>query len=256
MAKKLRGINQDAAETGAATPENGDNNATENEPSNTYGESDGAAVRSMDELTAGEIFPKPDEEAIAAIVQNNEAAAQSDLPEKFNPAIHATDKHGNPSVTKGGKFRRKKNTGFINPEIDATKEAEKKAAAEKAAQDSLKAAQVTSGLIEQLSIKLISDDFIYSEFERESNVKAWQDCYNYYGGVNLTPPLELAMNHGAIIIARSHKPTVQSKFRQFAGWLKSKLKRKAKNGTHSGSRPDGQRQNNMGAKESPQPAKT
>ena len=207
----------------------------------------------MDELTAQENFPRPDEEAIAAITEQRvdaSAAADPESQEKFDPAIHSVGKDGKPTVTKTGKFR-KKNQKFIRPDA-----VEEKPVAPAPAVTSEHAAQVTSGLIEQLSVTLISDDFVYSELERASNIKAWEQCYDYYGGVNIPPPAALALNHIGIIVARAHKEKPQMKFALFVTWIKNKFKRKPKNGAHASSGNDGKRENNVGAEESAQPAKS
>lgn len=209
-----------------------------------------AGSETMDSLTENEEFPRPDEEAIAAITKGNQNDGINAAPktsskkdeEKFDASIHRTDDTGKPVLTKTGKFRKK--TGyakFVNPE------AKKETPAGTQEISSAAAATLTSGIIERLSVMLVSDDFIYSEIERAQNVIAWTNCYDYYGGVNLTPPMALACDHMAIILARANKPTFHSKLALFTAWIKNKFKRKNKNGSLPGSGNDGKRQDDVGA---------
>lgn len=203
-----------------------------------------AAHTSMDSLTQAEEFPRPDEEAIAAITAQN---AEKPMPENdgqiFDPAIHRVGDDGKPSVTKTGKFRKKTGLKFIRPE-DKKKEEVKTGIPEISSKD---AAIVTSGLIEQISVKLIGDEFNYNEMERNSNVQAWERTYDHYGGVNLSPPAALALNHMSIILARSTQPQTISKMKLFGAWIKSKMTRKKKHGSQSDSRNDGKRKDDLGA---------
>lgn len=198
--------------------------------------------QTMDALTENEEFPAPDEEAIAAITNKEGAKNDRGIGDKFDPSIHRTDSSGNPVLTKTGKFRKK--TGyakFVNPE------AKKEKPAGTPEISSAAAAQLTSGIIERLSVMLVSDDFIYTETERVQNVIAWTNCYDYYGGVNLTPPMALACDHMAIILARANKPTFHSKLALFTAWIKNKFKRKNKNGSLPDSRNNGNGEDNVGA---------
>ncbi len=205
---------------------------------------------SMDDLTETEEFPKPDEEAIAAMdAQRAAVPPQQNETEEFNPAIHRTGADGKPQLTKTGKFRKKtglqKSPAFKNPETQAAGGPEVPPLTSRAA------GELASGLIEQLSVTLVSDDFIYSDMERQSNVVAWEKCFDHYGGVNLSPPWALAANHAAIILARAHKPRTLSKISLGFAWIKSKFKRKKKeNGALPDRGYDGKREDNMGAEKS------
>lgn len=205
----------------------------------------------MDELTAQETFPKPDEEAIAAITEQREQVPAPEVADKFDPSIHSVGKDGKPSLTKLGKFRKKTGAKFKRPEDNPTPSKEVAPPV-----SSLQAAIITSGLIEQLSVKMISEDFIYDPMERDGNVKAWTDCYDYYGGVNISPPAALALNHAAIILSRAQKEKTKDKLAHIVTWFKNKFKRKPKNGTQPNSGNDGKRKDNVGAEESTQPPKS
>ncbi len=203
-----------------------------------------SGFETMDSLTANEEFPRPDEEAIAAITQKEISKPSPKSENEFNPEIHRVGDDGKPVLTKTGKFRKKTGHKFINPEtkketVGATQEI-----------SSAAAATLTSGIIERLSVMLISEDFIYSEQERNQNVVAWTNCYDYYGGVNLTPPVALAVDHMAILLARANKPKTISKFSAALFWIKNKFKRKNKNGALPNSGNDGVRQDDMGAEKS------
>jgi len=204
----------------------------------------------MDSLTNDESFPAPDEEAIAAIQAENAAKpAPAPLP-GFDPKIHAVKEDGTPSLTKTGKFRMKTKQKFVSPEEKRNEETAAKSAIPEIS--SREAAIVTSGLIEQLSVKLISDDFIYADIERASNQNAWEKTFDHYGGVNLTPPAALALNHMAIILTRAGQPKTLSKFKKIGGWIKSKIKRKQKkHGALPSDGNDGKRKDDLGEEKSP-----
>lgn len=203
----------------------------------------------MDALTQDEMFPVPDEEAIRAISAQENVKPQT-MP-GFDPEIHASKADGTPSLTKNGNFRKKTKSKFVKPE-EKRAEVAKQAAMEISSKE---AAIVCSGLIEQISVKLISDEFAYSDLERGSNVQAWEHCFDHYGGVNLTPPAALALNHAAIVLTRLGQPKTMGKFKQIGGWMKNKFKRKPKNGALLNRGNDGKRQDNVGAEKSSQPAK-
>ncbi len=203
-----------------------------------------AGSATMDSLTAGEEFPAPDEEAIAAITNKESVKNVKKSDNEFNPEIHRTNPDGSPTLTKTGKFRKKTGYKFVNPE------AKKETVNGIPEISSAAAAGLTSGIIERLSVMLISEDFIYTETERAQNILAWTGCYDYYGGVNVTPPIALAIDHMAIILARANKPTTISKFKALVFWVKNKFKRKNKNGPLPDSRNDGRGQDDVGAQKS------
>ena len=214
---------------------------------------------SMDDLTEVEQFPEIDNEAVDSIMRQNAENKTTGVPlqsmsqteEKFNPEIHRTNPDGTPALTKTGKFRKKKGWKLIKPEAQTAQSAVKKESLTSRA-----AARIVSGTLEKLSMVLVSDEFQYTPPEKESNIEAWERCIDYYGGVHISPPLELAANHMKIILARMDKPKTQSRMAQAYFWIKSKFGRKAKNGALFSSRKDGSGKDDMGAKESAQPAKT
>ena len=202
--------------------------------------------QTMDALTAAEEFPRPDEEAIAAITNKEATKAPKSKGEEFDAKIHRVGDDGKPALTKTGKFRKKTGYKFINPET-AKPAAPSIGGVEMTSKN---AAVLTSSIIERLSVALVSDEFEYSELERAANWKAWEDCYDFYGGVNLSPPMALAADHLTIIMTRINKPKTISKISMLIFWAKNKFKRKNKNGALPDSGNDGSRKDNVGTEKS------
>lgn len=194
-------------------------------------ESDKTAPVSMDDLTDSEVFPEPQPHAIEAIKKEREkeampgAASGAPSPGKdvFNPEFHATDKDGNPIKNKDGSYRFKngRKKGF-SPQKSVLNAPQPTPVVD---MQSRHAANVVSGLFEQTTIKLIGEEWRLSDDERRSNVQAWEDTFNHYGGVKLSPPQALMLNQGAIILTRVAMPKTKSKLSLGYAWLRTKMTR-------------------------------
>jgi len=197
------------------------------------------ALNSMDSLTANEELPEVKENAIAAVQSKNEKDVNTAKENGFDPNIHATNKDGSPKLTASGNFAKKRGRkSVLNTGQKSDKEQKAEAEAEKQKQENLHAAQMTSLLLETAQCKFISDDFRYSDIERQTNIDLWDKTYEYYGGVAIPPPLALAVDHMAIILVRANKPTTKDKITIFKTWLKTKFSRKKKDGSLSDNRED------------------
>lgn len=178
---------------------------------------------SMDELTAGEELPEVKENAIEAVKQSEEAneagdatVGEGDGAEKKKPETRGRKK--------GGKNKKKDQPFYAG---DAS--APHVTAAQAESISSRQAAIAISGLIEVAGAKLISDEWNYTPMERELNVNAWEKTFDHYGGVNLTPPMELALSHAQIIVSRAigGKET-RGKLQLAWMWAKNKWRSRSK----------------------------
>lgn len=211
----------------------------------------------MDSLTKDEALPEVQEHAINAVKSEAESEANN-IKQKFpdfDPNTHETDAHGNPVLTKTGKPRRKRGAGspkHRQSQIGISKQKEDESPRpEKVHVSSEVAATTTSAVLERLQCVLISDDMKYSENEREGNVKAWTDLYDYYGGVEVHPAAAVAADHIMIMAARAQKPKVQSKFKALTERIAGKLALwKGKKHALSNSRQNDERKNDLREKES------
>ena len=217
---------------------------------------------SMDDLTEQEEFPAVDNEAIESILKQ-ESAGQSVIQpaaqeaEKFDPTIHRTNPDGSPVLTKTGKFRKKTGYKLIKPEmVKPQLDVNGNAMPQRPKMTSKTAARILTSGIEKISMAAISDDFKYTAEEKEESTNLWENCLDHYGGVNLSPPWEIAAFQVGVILARMDKPKTQNRI--FAGWLwlKSKFGRKAKNGALSRSGNDRGREDNLGKEKSTQSTET
>lgn len=203
---------------------------------------------------AGGDLPEVKENAIAAVQEQKQAAISKAVNEEgFDPQIHVTDAEGNPVRNKSGTLKKKRgrkkgskvgSKSQLN--LDPPKEDEN------VTLGSHEAAQVISGLLEQAQVKLVSDEFIYTEIERTGNIEAWRQTLDHYGGLTLTPPQALVLSHLQIIISRAASPEnkkTQEKFKLAGEWVKLKLKkitfkRAKKDGAHADNRKDAKRKDN------------
>lgn len=115
------------------------------------------------------------------------------------------------------------------------------------------AAFVVSGILERMQCVLISDDFIYTEQEKIANVTAWAKTFDYYGGVNISPPQALILDHMGIILSRASKPKTIDKITALRVWLSSKLSKIKfwdKKNARTDSRADSKREDDIRKEES------
>lgn len=193
---------------------------------------------SMDDLTAGEAMPEVRENAIEAVQSQKQIEMAAAKADGFDPDIHMTDGQGQPIKTKGGAYRKKpgvKKSGsksVVNTGQKSAKEIQAQMEAEKTEAENLQSAVVVSGILENLQMKLISEEFKYDDLERRTNVENWKATFEHYGGVNISPPVALAMDHATIILKRSQMKETSSRFALAKTWLKNKfsfIKRKREN---------------------------
>ena len=199
------------------------------------------SIVNMDSLSSKEELPAVQEHAIAAVQAEIEASENG-----FDPDIHATDKDGKPKKTASGDFAKKRGRkSTVNTGEKSKKQIEKEQADEKARAENKQSAVVISGILEQAQIKLISEDFKYSDIEREANRAVWEATIEYYGGLDIPPPIALMIDHMTIILVRAQKESVKDKFTLARTWFKTKFKRKSKKNALSDTRTDAKRENDV-----------
>lgn len=177
----------------------------------------------MKDITQKDVFPEKNQNAVDAVIEKAKAEAQ-EQPKKRGPGRPPKNKPKEPEI----------NMGSVN------------------------AAQVTSGVLEQLQVNMISNDFKYTEAERIQNIDAWRKTFDHYGGVELSPPMELALSHASIMLVRAQKPGFITKREMLRIWLKEKVssfwknfkKKKGKENAQHDRRENNERENNVGEKES------
>jgi hypothetical protein len=202
----------------------------------------------MDDLSGEEIFPEVQEHAIAAV----QAELGEENVSQIDTSEYKIGEDGKPLYNKDGSLKKKR--GRKSGSVLNTPD--KKETPPEQEISSIGAATVVSGVLEQMQVVLISDDFVYSTLEKKTNIDAWASTFDYYGGVNLTPPQALALNHAAIILARAGKEKTQTKFVLLKAYVShkfGKFKFWKKKNAHVDNRADSIGENDMGEKESGQP---
>lgn len=208
---------------------------------------------SLDDIALAEKFPEVSEHAIGAF-KEKEIKAQKEVIQQSVELQKDVKlkKDGTPAKKRGRKSldeKTKTDSAFFNP-----REANKASAQEIS---SHYAATVTSGIIESVTVAMISKDFQLNDIERVANVKAWADTFDYYGGVSLTPPQALMLNQAGIFLTRfgASKET-QSKLALGKAWLKDKyvsFKNRKKKNAQPDNRTDIERKDNASQKVSETP---
>lgn len=205
----------------------------------------------IEEIVSSEEMPEVQPHAIEAIKADNAAKLAEYKAEGFDPEQHQTDAQGLPVLTKGGKFAKKRGAkkGKVKSVLNLSDKKQEKESADPQASDSLQAAAVTSDILENLQCVLISDEFRYSDIEREGNIEAWRGLYDHYGGVKVHPAMAVSMSHVAIILDRARKEKTKTKFALAKAWFLNKILRKKEN-ARVNNRKDIERENNLREKES------
>lgn len=213
------------------------------------------AKMTMDDLSADEALPQVQENAIAAVKQDTEQKIQKEKANGFDPNIHATNDDGTPKKTASGNFAKKRGRkSTLNTGQKSAKQIEQEEQELKAKEENKQSAAVISAILEQAQMKFISEEFEYSDRERAANQAVWEATLEYYGGVNIPPPVALAMDHMTIILSRAQKPKVKDKFGHLKLWFKQKFTRKPKYAL-SNSGQDSERKDDLRKEESKEPAK-
>jgi hypothetical protein len=236
---KPKNDDKDVKNTLQNNVENDKENKEENIPNENLSEN--KSNISMDDLSENEVFPEIKENAIEAVkAQKAEEKQEADKLELEGIKLK---KDGTPAKKRGRKPHDEK-SAFVMPQ----------GVNQPIVSPSMEAGILTSALLEQLSVGLISDDFVLSEFERQSNIKAWVDCYDHYGGVKVTPPMALVMNHMAIVFTRAQKEKTQTKIALVRAWFKNKVanfkNKKGDKNAHTDSRANDVGENDLRKKES------
>lgn len=206
----------------------------------------------IDEIAGGDM-PEVKQNAIDAVnLQKDNEIKKAVEVDGFNPDIHVVGADGQPQRNKNGSLKKKRGRkkGATNSTLNLKSEAPKDEALPTMGSD--EAATVISGLLEAAQVKLVSEEFIYSELERIGNIEAWRQTLDHYGGVKLSPPQALALSHLQIIVVRAmtqENKKTQEKFKLFGTWVKFKMskitfkKKGKKDGARSDSGEDSKREN-------------
>lgn len=167
------------------------------------------ATVTMAALTEGESLPEVNTHAIEAVQAESEEIKQIEASEPVR-----LKKDGTPAKKRGRKAGATIHGrhGFAIPD------------SAQATISSEAAAVTVSGVLEQMQVVLISKEFAYKDVERLNNVNAWRKTFDYYGGVNLSPPAELALSHASIILSRAMAGgETKTKLALGAAWVKNKI---------------------------------
>ena len=207
-------------------------------------------IQSMDQLTSSEALPEVQEHSIAAVQADNAQKIEAAQGDGFDKNVHASNTDGSPKLTAAGNFAKKRGRkSVLNTGQKTAKQEQAENEAIKAEAENKQSAAVISAILEQLQMKMISEEFAYSELERVTNQAAWEMTLEYYGGLNVPPPLQLIMDHMTIILSRAQKPLTKDKLGHVKLWFKNKFKRKKKNAL-SDNRKDTKRENDVREEES------
>lgn len=185
--------------------------------------------QSMDDLTGGEVLPEVQEHSINAVQADAMAKTEAAKGEGFDPEIHAKNTDGSPKKTAAGNFAKKRGRkSVLNTGGKTAKQEKIEIEEEKAALENHQSAKVVSMILEQAQMKMISGEFEYSDKERAANQAVWEATFEYYGNVNIPPPIALAVDHLTIILSRTQKPETKDKLSHVKLWFKNKFKRNKK----------------------------
>ena len=161
----------------------------------------------------------------------------------FDADLHATDKEGNPSKTKTGKFRKKKGASKV-----ATKDPQKVEAVVKRKQGLIMASNLAAGTFINVNCAIFGDEWLpeaSEEYnEQEMLVRAFYDYMDAKEIEDFPPSVALAMALGSYSVRRLNKPTTKSRFQRLKETIIGKFlvwKGSRKNGAHVGTRKDGER---------------
>lgn len=168
----------------------------------------------------------------------------------FNPEIHATDKSGEPSVTKMGKFRAKKGVSKV-----AMKDAKKVDEIQKDLNSIKMTSMAATGLFIHTGCAIFGDEWLP---EKEPDEKAILDdaFFNYFKEKEIKDfPVGVALTVAIIgySLPRFTKPKTLNRTQQIKNKILERYfawKGKKQNGSHSGAGKNGKRENNLDKKDS------
>lgn len=134
--------------------------------------------------------------------------------EKFDPNLHVVGKDGKPSVTKTGKFRKKKNIN--NPHEQKPIDIEKEA--------NVLESEASAELVQTLK-RSVYDGFFeykYSDARHKVHVGATTQYFVEAGGVKLTPLQNLMILEGFLALEVMRTPKATKKLTGLKAWIASK----------------------------------
>lgn len=146
--------------------------------------------------------------------------------ETFDPAIHVSDKEGNPVLTKTGKFRFKpgrksgqsRTSGINIPQTDAADEDEEKIRL---------AAQTAAAIYINTGVVTFGPEWLPDRAanEQEGLSEAFYQYLKAKGITDIPPGLALAIALSGYAAKRMYMPQTQTKMQRFILWVKLKLGR-------------------------------
>lgn len=182
-------------------------------------------------------IPDVQEHVVAAEKARNDELnnATSDAGEKFDPSIHVVGKDGKPSVTKTGKFRKKKKIN--NPHEQKAEQTQKDTSEQNALIESQTSATVVQDLKRSIYDGLF--DYKYTDDRHKVHIDATTAYFMESGGVKLTPLQMLCVMEGFMVLEITRTEKASKKLTGLKAWLASKyvkFKGRKKNDTQSGDR--------------------
>lgn len=164
--------------------------------------------------------------------------------ESFDPTIHMS-KDGKPSVTKTGKFRKKKATEKLNDPQEKAKEKENN--------DNIVAASAASAeLVQSLKRNIYGTffDFQYGDDRHKVHTDLTTAYFVDSGGIKLTPLQTLCVMEGFMAVEIFNTDKGKKKLGGLKTWVVSKyLKFRGKNGSYVNSRTNDVGKNDAGEKD-------
>lgn len=166
--------------------------------------------------------------------------------EKFDPNLHVVGKDGKPSVTKTGKFRKKKNIN--NPyEVNESPSAKREEAVNVES-------EASAELIQSLKRNVYDGvfEYKYSDDRHKIHVAATTQYFVESGGVKLTPLQNLLILEGFLALEVARTPKATKKITGLKAWIASKyvkFKGRKKNDSQSNNRPNDVGQDNTSKKD-------
>lgn len=165
----------------------------------------------------------------------------------FDPDLHATDKAGNPSKTKTGKFRKKKGVSSV-----AAKDAKKIDEAIKDANAVRMTANAASAMLIQSGCMFFGDEWLPQTQPHDEKAMLDNAFHDYFQAKEIKDfPAGVALSIAIFAYAapRFTQPKTRSRFEQIkdkvtASYLNWRSKRGKKNGAHTGTRKNGKREDN------------
>lgn len=128
----------------------------------------------------------------------------------FNADIHATGRDGTPSVTRGGKFRLRKQRKDETTDEDLQR---------------ISVATTSAGLFVTMGVTLFGDEWLPDEKEKEIEqlVRAFDEYYKAAGVVNIPPSVGLVIALSGYTLKRVTKPITKSKLGKIKDAIKDRV---------------------------------